>query len=325
MKSLIKLLTLSFLGLISVVSSKAQTILNPGDIAFVSVNSDGDKDRFAFVLLELVESGTSINFTDCGWNEGTGFYETAGDSHFTWTANGELHAGTLVIITTNNGNTLPEANIGSISGDKMLISIAGDQIFAYQGMKSNPSFISGISFNQNLSGQPADDFDGAAISNSTTGLPQSLIIGINAIHIYNRSDFSEQDDSMYNGLVLNGSKFDIQLAVNNLENWNTDNENPYAIDNLSFEFIVSVVTTIDEDESDNPNISIYPNPATDGFRLNGIADRTFVILLDSKGNIILSRLLNDSEYVDVSMLPKGVYLVRIVSERKNIYRKLIVN
>ena len=42
------------------------TVLTPGDIAIVHVNSDGS-DRFSFVLQRDIDVGTVISFTDNGW------------------------------------------------------------------------------------------------------------------------------------------------------------------------------------------------------------------------------------------------------------------
>ena len=64
---------------------RAQTTLSAGDIAFTFVDEGGEK--FAFVLLTDVDSGTEIKFDS---NSGLG-----GDTH-TWTASGAQSAGTVI-------------------------------------------------------------------------------------------------------------------------------------------------------------------------------------------------------------------------------------
>ncbi|NDW10800.1 T9SS type A sorting domain-containing protein [Dysgonomonas sp. 520] len=309
--------------LLSVNSLAAQTSLLPGDIAFVSINSSSNTDQFAFVLLTPIDAGTNINFTDCGWNEATGFTSFPGDSHFTWTADAQMQEGATVLITTNNGNSLPQASTGTISGSNMLISIAGDQIFAYQGTVISPSFIAGISFNQNESGQPGSEFDGASTSNSTTGLPSQLTIGVNAVHVYNTSAFAEEDNSLYNGQTTSGTKQVLAAAINNMNNWGGNNDTPFVLDPMPFTFSVSITTAIGNGENDS-RITIYPNPTTDGFYVKGIKETAQVSLFDMAGNVLFSKTITENDYMPVQLLPKGVYLIRIDQESESDYNKLIV-
>ena len=224
-----KKIILSFCLFVILIPAQSQSTLIAGDIAFVGINSDGTTDDFDFVLLSDISAGTIINFTDCGWNHGTGFNTVDEETHCQWTATTELAAGTIVHVVTNNGNDPISSSVGSFSNDMMLISIAGDQILAYQGTKENPVFIAAISFNQNNVLEPADDFDGESISNATTALPTGLTMGLNAVHVYNPTAYVEQDNSVYDGNLLQGSKFELLKAINNRTKWNTDDSTPFDL------------------------------------------------------------------------------------------------
>ena len=223
---------------------KCQTTLLPGDIAFLGVNTDGNIDDFDFVLLTPVTAGTIVNFTDCGWNHGTGFNTSYPESHIAWTTSNVLTPGTVITVNTNNGNSIPTASIGTISGDKMLISIAGDQISAYQGTMANPTFIAAIDFNQNSATQPGTDFDGGSTTNSTTALPDGLTIGLNALHIYQNSTFAEQDNSRYKGTLATGSKAELLKAINSRLNWDTNDVTPFTLNPFSTAFTVDAAKLV---------------------------------------------------------------------------------
>ena len=66
----------------------------PGSIAFTGFNADGT-ENLAFVVLEDIPAGTVINFTDNAWN-GTAF--NTGESVWSWTATGDIAAGSVVTI-----------------------------------------------------------------------------------------------------------------------------------------------------------------------------------------------------------------------------------
>jgi hypothetical protein len=73
------------------------TILSAGDIAIVGYNSD-DPDSFDFVFLRDVEAGTTINFTDNGWQAAGGFRQ--GEGTTTFTAPTAIAAGTVISLPT---------------------------------------------------------------------------------------------------------------------------------------------------------------------------------------------------------------------------------
>ncbi|MFT7614908.1 MAG: hypothetical protein ACI9J3_003895, partial [Parvicellaceae bacterium] len=210
-------LTLSFLN--SNVAD-AQTSLTQGDIAFIGMNLDGN-DSYAFILLKDIDGSTTINFTDCGWNDIGGFSCVAGDgSSWTWSANGTARTcGTVIRITVNAPGLT--TTVGAIGGTVPVLSGIGDQVFAFQGLTSSPTFISGIHSNI-LAGTTNDaNWDNASTNNQTSALPNTLTNGVDALRLHNSE--AEVDNWQYNCAVVSGPAATVRAAINNLSNWNNDN------------------------------------------------------------------------------------------------------
>jgi len=62
-------------------------------------------------------------------------------------------------------------------------------------------------------------------------------------------------------------------------------------------------------ETRKEQISIFPNPVSDSFRIGGIEENTLVTVLDMVGKTVLQQTVNRGESVAVGRLPKGVYLI----------------
>src|SRR5215510_12196607 len=146
----------------------APTTLTAGDIAIIGFNFD-DADQLAFVLLVNVGSGTQINFTDNGWQSNNTF--RTGEGTFTWTAPTDLTAGTIVV--------------PAVSG--VAFSTTGEQILAYQGTSSSPTFLYA------LNSEGAAVWQSNANNASTSALPSGLVNGTSAIAL------NEIDNAKYVG------------------------------------------------------------------------------------------------------------------------------
>lgn len=112
------------------------TTLSIGGVALIGYNggsSDGSgrpatTDKFHFVLLTAIGSGTQIHFTDRTWN-GTSFSNSGTDGTFTYTAATDLPAGTVI--------TLTAAQLIAAGID--FEHIAGEAIYVYQGAVNTPT------------------------------------------------------------------------------------------------------------------------------------------------------------------------------------------
>ncbi|NBB22284.1 T9SS type A sorting domain-containing protein [Runella sp. CRIBMP] len=172
-----------------------------GEIAFVSFQSD-DPDSFSWVSLVPIPGGTTILFTDNGWN-GTAFRTSEGV--LTWTAPaGGVPAGTVVTIT--GGAT---ASIGTVtSSGTYALSTAGDQLFAFKGTLASPTFIAGINFG-------STGWDDTAASTNSSALPAALTNGSNAVAVGNQDNgrFNCSDGSVMGNIATIGS------TINTATNW----------------------------------------------------------------------------------------------------------
>jgi len=113
------------------------TVLTPGDIAILGWNSDdtGPNQRWAFVTMVNLQTGTVINFTDNGYDGSTGQFRigATNDGHLGWTVQSPIAAGTVIYATNTSVNGTTTGVSGQLGGTAGYFSKAGDQIIVYQG------------------------------------------------------------------------------------------------------------------------------------------------------------------------------------------------
>ncbi|MDX2001408.1 MAG: T9SS type A sorting domain-containing protein [Chitinophagales bacterium] len=194
----------------------AQTTLSAGDIAFTGYNADLPTTDFTFVLLKDINAGTVIYFTDRGWLSAGGF--RANEGTLEWTATSSLSCGTVILVSDSSGGFA--SSIGSIQDTSTIpldFSTGGDQILAYQGSSSNPTFIAGL--NMDGTGWAAN-----ATNTNTSALPPGLINNVDALSIS-----PEVDNAKYNCAVTSGSIATILAGINNSSNWTVNDAQQLAL------------------------------------------------------------------------------------------------
>lgn len=84
-------------------------------------------------------------------------------------------------------------------------------------------------------------------------------------------------------------------------------------------------TSIEKDVLRN-NISIYPNPATDVLNINatGEAELESVNIMSLSGKLVYKGIYTRNP-IEVSTLPKGVYLIQLNGPNASIIKKIIIN
>ncbi len=239
------------------VTSKAQTTLIKGDIAFTGYFSNGVasslNDQFSFVLLTNITNNTVINFTDNGWlrtSPTAGSFRTGeGTVTYTNTIGGTINAGTEILITITGAATATAtfvggAPAGTATGATMpSLSTNGDQVIAYQGTTAAPTFISAIHKNVYsvtavppfLAGGDAvttttTDWDGSFSGVNASGLPalsgsNFLTNGVDAIWIPG-SLVAEKDNARFNCTGPLGTAAQVTTAIYNVTNWQTNDDDP---------------------------------------------------------------------------------------------------
>lgn len=227
MKNFILSLTLLASLFFGFISSVSATSLVAGDIAIIRLNGDSP-DSWAFVLLRNIDAGTTIMFTDEGWNPNSTAFQGSGESHLTWTAPaGGLYAGTVVTVdensdTPNTFNTSSGTTTIS-SGSSFSISSGGDQMLAYQGSYGSPTFIFAVQSNSK------NWQTGNCLSNKQSGLPSGLTNGTTAVAAgYGNGSESEYDNIEYKFTTISGSKAEILATIGNRCYWNGTNSESYC-------------------------------------------------------------------------------------------------
>ncbi len=232
-----KLLLLSTF-LCSISFGFSQTTLSAGDIAITGYHADYP-DEFTFVLLTDVQATTEIKFTDNGWQSSGSF--RPGEGVLIWTATTDLPCGTEVNILYSN--PIFVASVGTITDDDNFDMITnGDQILAYQGIDTGPTFLYAIHFATNTSWSDAT-------SQNSTALPPGLTDGLNAVYI---GDF---DNGSYDCSVAIDPAL-ILTAISTPSNWNASNEDVTLGGCIYGCYNCSSTTTWDGANWDNGNPTI---------------------------------------------------------------------
>ena len=180
------------------------TSLAAGDIALVGYDAD-NPDDFAFVVLRDIEAGTAITFTDNGWTAVGGF--RGGEGSYTYTAPTALAAGTVIRPTTDATAGGPISPV--FTAANFALNASGDQIIAYQGPATSPTFLYAIDFADDNASFAAD-----ATNASTSALPPGLVLGRTAIAL-------PADNGTYAG-PLTGTRESLLAAIGSAGSWRQD-------------------------------------------------------------------------------------------------------
>jgi hypothetical protein len=94
-------------------------------------------------------------------------------------------------------------------------------------------------------------------------------------------------------------------------------------------FIRTIGTGIDGITDESEAFTVYPNPATERITLQCSPDKEMdkVELMDVQGKIIQVQSFGSSteKQIDISILPEGIYFLKVTSGKDVIYMKLVKN
>lgn len=191
----------------------AQSLI-PGSIAFIGFQSD-QPITFAFVNLVPIEPNTSISFTDNKW----GFdHLVTSEQTAVWTSpDTSLPIGTIVTLRDNGSPNMQVIGAGSTFGRLYIMGGQGDQILAYTGTETAPSFIAGIS-NSNWQSL----CDSLPFFQFRTCLPEPLENGLTAVSFTSSQSFNVDNGYLsITPLVVTG--IENLSIINNANYWYLDN------------------------------------------------------------------------------------------------------
>ena len=93
-------------------------------------------------------------------------------------------------------------------------------------------------------------------------------------------------------------------------------------------YIATFAANVGIDDVEGTTLALTPNPATDMVTVSGVKAGSNVTLLDVTGHAVFTQAIKQSDNqaitIDVSMLPSGVYFVRVSDGAVTVVRKLIV-
>ena len=79
------------------------------------------------------------------------------------------------------------------------------------------------------------------------------------------------------------------------------------------------------EDANHNRVSIYPNPSKDGrFNVSNCAGKTIIVNNMDGKNVYKTKIASDKQVLDLSRLPKGVFIVKITSDKETDYRKIII-
>ncbi|OQP58007.1 hypothetical protein [Niastella populi] len=221
---------------------KAQTILTPGDIVVLGWNSDESypNQKWAFLAMTDILAGTSIIFTDNGYDASTGNFRapSSSDGFLTYIVQSLISRGTVVYgtNTTINGSTAGVSGQLGNPSTPFGFSNFGDQLIVYQGTSgtaTGATFIYALNTGQNTAygANGAWYTGGAAISVDVLSyLPPGLTNGVTAVALTaNTLNLSVGTgllgsanygfDNMAYGGTTTGTKSTLLTAIANPANW----------------------------------------------------------------------------------------------------------
>lgn len=216
----------------------------------------------------------------------------------TYTAIFEM--GTLYTITVESLN--PE--MGSVNG--------GGEYPAGAEIQIQANAFGGYHFN----GWDDDNFDN----------PRTVVVNGNKTY---RARFSQQQAETYHinvtcnpnegttvgtGDYPTGTSIQIAAIPNTgfrFKEWNDGNkQNPRSITVTADATFIASFIADGVDENETHNITLYPNPAKDAIRIEGLVENSEVRIYDVVGTLIKVVNIDNNEEISISEMPAGLYIVR---------------
>jgi Secretion system C-terminal sorting domain len=322
----------SFLGALMLLFNFAnsQTTLVAGDIAVVGYVGNGTvagNDQFSFVLLRDITATTAIKFTDNAWlrtSPTAGSWRT-GEGIITWTSQSALATGTEVTIvfgttiTTTSRFQGTNVTAGTVAGTALSFSANGDQVVAYQGSDSSPTFITALHKNvytSSIGGEPTTNaaiWEGSYSTANSCGLPTGLTTGVNAMWIGTEGQLNTERDNMRLtcGTLDLSTVAKIKAIVYNQANYTLSDDAPGFTIPTDCRFMDPALS--DEEFDLNTKVLVYPNPFKNEINIKTNQNFDTIEVYSVLGNKILSEKFKNS--INSTILSKGIYFVALINEK----------
>jgi hypothetical protein len=134
----------------------------------------------------------------------------------------------------------------------------------------------------------------------------------------------------YNHDLISVETIDGNIKITSVANLSESTEiNMEAVSNgktITGSFTVTVQSTVGINENDLSGVIVYPNPATNHFRLVGVSHEVIHLeLITLSGQVVLrENNFNPSSVVEINNLAEGTYLLRIITNKDNQWTKVVI-
>ena len=116
------------------------------------------------------------------------------------------------------------------------------------------------------------------------------------------------------GVYVEGSTATVQAFPNEgfeFDFWNDGNrENPRTVTVNDDLVMIAYFKSTSVDESDMAKLSVYPNPAKERIRIEGLENTCEVVIYNSLGEMVKTANVNSENEIGIQDLASGVYVVR---------------
>ncbi len=143
--------------------------------------------------------------------------------------------------------------------------------------------------------------------------------------IWNRSSTNQQFNvKIANATFGSGAKLTVKLAsgesfFSSLAQWNTAANSVENITLKPNEFVLIDLespTALGANKTQCDNVKIYPNPVNDRLYLDNLIENAILEIYNVQGKLILSQPhFNGTDYIDVSGLSKGAYVLKVIGNK----------
>ncbi len=86
--------------------------------------------------------------------------------------------------------------------------------------------------------------------------------------------------------------------------------------------VVDISFTTGMEPTETPGLSVYPNPASNWIKVSGLIETGSLAIRDIQGRLVMTSEITNSE-INISSLPKGMYLVEISVEGERFLQKIL--
>ncbi len=291
-------IALLFSSILISIEAKAQTILVPGDVVFVSINSVNDS--FEIIPLIDIREGTKLYVNNGLWSNESVNFEYGAEIEISFSSN--IEAGTSIKLDSNNLDGI------EING-RLTLSPESETLFLYQKEEGVFRFVYGIGWGQK-DPDAQQEYFGSDLPSALTEVTKNYL---------SLGDLENYQYYIRNG--ASGTSRMLSKLVTDAAHWKGKNSFPYQSFGTSFNILKPPVilfdqslNTINESEDElSLNVAIYEH---DGSKL------TVDVAFDSFNSSLGSDEIMDFKSTEINfsgLIGNAVYEIKLPIKKDNIY------